>query len=156
MSRASRAGAATVVALLVAATWSGAAHAGTTPAGPAESTQRVESQAYSGAGKASGCRYAVGIWGQPKFNGIGVGMDPDRDYRNLRNYSVALPKDKNWNNRISSIIVPSNCQVKLFAKKNFRGHETKWLEGRVPRLGKVPDSGDNWNNAATSIKIRRK
>lgn len=97
----------------------------------------------------------LAIFTRPKMEGYGVAVS-GKDIRNLQNYTFPLPDGKNWNDRISSIVVADGWEVKLYARKNFKGHHTKWLDGRVPRLAKVPDPGDNWNNAATSIKIRRK
>lgn len=166
MSRVARARAVAVAVLAGSVTLTTApAQAASSPTGSKSSAHSVETQASLDATKASSVAIvALTIWGQPKFDGKNVHFwansttctpDSVRPFRNLRHYSFALPKGQNWNNRISSIEVHKGCQVKLFAQKNFKGHHTKWL-GTTKRLGRVPDPGDNWNNAATSIKFRRK
>ncbi|SDT35224.1 hypothetical protein [Microlunatus soli] len=70
--------------------------------------------------------------------------------RDLRKHHVGLPGKQNWNNRISSLVMRKGCKVTLYAQKDFEGNSTDWL-GTTGRLGRVPDPGDNWNNAATSM-----
>ncbi|MGH3505112.1 MAG: hypothetical protein ACRDQA_30100 [Nocardioidaceae bacterium] len=103
------------------------------------------------------------LYGQPKRGGkyfsitTKTGECPGRrstvpKLSDLRKVHIHLPRG-NWNNRISSTDAFHGCKVKLYAKRHWKGHRTKWL-GHVERLGRIPDPGDNWNNAATSLAIK--
>ncbi|MGH3505111.1 MAG: hypothetical protein ACRDQA_30095 [Nocardioidaceae bacterium] len=73
--------------------------------------------------------------------------------RDLSKIHSNLPRGKSWNNRMSSVVSWEGCQIKLYGKRHWEGHHTKWLRSKA-RLGRVPDPGDNWNNAATSLDFK--
>lgn len=113
--------------------------------------------------------WAFRFWGKPKYHGhsitittgmIGGACPPglvevaDHSFANLRSIDGARKDNQNWNNRISSLKSRNGCHVRLYAKKNWDGHKTKFLDRNEPRLGRVPDPGKNWNNAATSFTFR--
>lgn len=70
----------------------------------------------------------------------------------LREVRSGLPGKQNWNNRFSSLVMRKGCKVALFAQPDFDGNDTGWI-GTTKRLGRVPDPGDNWNNAASSLQF---
>lgn len=101
------------------------------------------------------------LYGKPNYRGKSFRFTSntvcrtDPDYKRIENLSLIdenLPPGQTWNNRVSSIKMHRNCWASIYAKRYFRGHHSPWL-GDTRRLGRVPDAGNNWNNAASSILI---